>query len=130
MRDLEAENKMLRNQIEGLEEKVRALGGSPDLQVLDIYRRIFKIGNMEARLLHLLYKRQLATHEAIHCTFWGDDVVDCPAKNVQVRKHHLKTALAKHKIKIEVYWGVGYYMTREDKDKVKKLYDNATGETQ
>lgn len=130
MKDLEAENRMLREQIELLQEKVRALGGSPNEDTLDIYCRLFKFGRQEATLLWLLHKRTFVSHEAIHVCIWGSDPIESMVKAVQVKKHCLKKGLSKYGIEIGVSWGSGYYMTKENKDKLTQLYNNETGVTQ
>lgn len=130
MTDFEAENKKLRDHISHLEEVIKIISCLNEPDKLFTYRVLFNLQRKPAQFLLLLEQRYIVTHEALQQILWPDDPTKNPDDLCKIYKWRVQRSLKKYDIHIRTDWGVGYYMTKENKDKLKKLYKNATGDTQ
>ncbi len=87
-------------------------------------KRVFKLTNMQARLLLQLMKRPQVTREQLHSESDPLKMKDgTNIKIIDVVVHHIREKLEPHKIVITTWWGKGYFMDPAAKAACARLLD-------
>ena len=108
-----------KDRIEALQERVRQLEAMNNSALFNYEKLPFT--PQERKLLALLLKTGVASHEHIYSLLWGGDPeggVDRPDKSVKVLVCCLRRKLAAFDAKISTSVGFGYVMSKEDRRKV------------
>ncbi len=100
-----------------IEELERLLDAKPSRPPL------WRTTKMEWKILHILLSRDLARHDALFTLLYGGDS-ERGYEIIKVYVCKLRRKLAWLGVQIHVQWGEGYYMTKEDKEKVQRAMEN------
>jgi DNA-binding response OmpR family regulator len=107
----------LQNRIYELEEQLGARTDFPPMLGLTV---------SEEALLGVLFKREIVTQAAAFAILYGsnaDGGPSDPRNVVSVLIMRLRKKIAAHGIEIKTRNGVGYYMTSEAKDRLRRIID-------
>ena len=97
-----------------------------DRNFIECLRQSISCTPMEAKILGMLYRREFVSRESLYIGMHGDrpenKQPDSP-KTLDTQVCLLRQVLRKYDIKISTAWGSGYYMTKENKAKLKELIE-------
>lgn len=98
-----------------------------DLKYLKAYV-FFKLTKKEYMIFCALMHRNLVPHSEIMNFVYSLDIEDPPHEEIiKVFVCKMRAKLRKHGIDICTKWGLGYYITEGNKDRVKNLLESFSG---
>lgn len=111
----------LRNQLSLANEKISQLEKalSPEGGFF-----IFKLTKTQEMILSVLYRRQYVSVDTIEMILYNDEK-DVKSNIVKVYICQMRKKLKPLGIKISTKWAVGYYLTENDKAKIKRVMGEA-----
>ena len=117
-----------RERIEELEEEIRQLraAAGQDTSALSFEKARQALGLRPAAYEYLI---MLLQREMVRKDWLMDNLHDgkgSPSVLVGVTIHHLRNSLRKHGVSVQRVWGQGYYLTPEDKTKIRKILETAS----
>lgn len=113
-----------REEIEQLKAEIAWLKGEDLLQTSSMgpLCRQLRLTGREAAHFAMLCRRDIVTKESLYVGVYGDRIDTAPdPKITDVFICKIRPKLARHGLKIETIWGVGYRLTPESKAKVTSM---------
>ena len=113
---------VLGDEIDVLKDRIRLL--ESELGADTPVPLVFRLTPSETRILGLLMARPMATHDAVATILYGHRVSDdeVPDGNVaKVLVHKMRKKLGPFGVEIETVWGLGWRMSAEGKEMIRRL---------
>lgn len=115
-----AVEQQLRDRIAELEELI-GTGG----KMVHVMQDVLRLTPVEAQILGYLMKRNTASREGMFLAVYGGlperSQPDIKVLDVMVCK--LRKVLDRHEVNVRTLWGIGYFMKRDDKQKLKRILE-------
>ena len=109
----------LHDQIDELQERVKQLEDMLAGDCGSIYMQ--ELSPAEQRTLNCLMKHERPSIEMLYCaTVPYSNQGETDARAIQVRIHHVRRKLKPYGVHVHLSWGRGYFMTPDDKEKLRR----------
>lgn len=116
--ELAEKNELIRQ----LREQIRGLVNTTDDGMFTIYKCL-QLSRQERAMINVLLTSDNVTNEMLYkVTMAGGRLEEgCDRNHINIVQHRLNKKLLPHGIRIQSIFGVGKYLTYEDKEKLKNL---------